>query len=543
MATKTYNFATVITNYLYRQNSTSNSNSETIAPLSCIPDGLLIGEELELKVAIIEHERQYSTPTIETIRLASNGSYEHLIETHVVDGKEIPIRGHGESYQYLLNCFDEFSRSRRLTEIINGYDVSDENSEITVEDTLNELIDIPSITFGETEDFFSTYDEEIKELDEEAENGISLGINRRMDSQLGLIHRGKIGLIAGNTGTNKTWILVLLAFRAAFLEGKKVLFMSYEMSSTDVGKRVKAIIGQYNTRLYSVRTTENKKILDANTKIVYSIKDFYLGNGKLVPMIGASVPEVKAELDRELEETGTPYDLILFDGATLIPAPAHLSGSASWMKTVANLDMLKDIKLGSWTGDKTKVQYPIILSGQMGKGKTGDSLADLGDSVRLAQDSDFVVNVQGVAANIRSSKILKNRNGVVPDSKYYYAIDYHTSSILGAMSEDTDFDKVVDENSDGWEKVFATLSKKDLPKFFDDIDEELVKTASKRPNLEAPMVYKSTITKEFVYPSDKKDIYDQFTPEDKERWNDFVRTTPNKLLVKSYEAVIMRNYK
>ena len=218
-----------------------------------------------------------------------------------------------------------------------------------------------------------------------------------INSHIGGMGNGDFMLIAGRLGTGKSTVAQYIA-KEAWLEGKKILFVSAEMLSLDVFSRIDAMVGKFNP--LDLRSGETPGL----TKILSDVYEKVRGeDGEIIiPRSRLLTPSQIATFAKNLGA-----ELIVVDGAYLLqPSSGHYS--SKWEKVATVSNELKQAALD--------LNLPMIATVQLKRGVSGDDGYDPEDialSDALGQDADFVMALHPNKTVVGrfELQLIKNRYG------------------------------------------------------------------------------------------------------------------------------------
>jgi replicative DNA helicase len=227
--------------------------------------------------------------------------------------------------------------------------------------------------------------------------GIKTGISFLDDKYLGWQVGSLIGIV-GRTGVGKSWIAEYLSCQA-YLSGKRVLFLSPELSCDQVNFRWdtimsrfdgrtflndKLLIGQINLKEYNEWLTKMSTRKDWITLDTASGRSFNIGS--ITALVNKFSP-----------------DVLVVDGVALIEAP----GEKSWEKVMTVSYGLKAISVNK--------KLVTIATSQANR-ETGDEMpkthqVSYGDAFAQAVDDLIMLQQDRSRPDIRYATIPKRRNG------------------------------------------------------------------------------------------------------------------------------------
>ncbi len=234
--------------------------------------------------------------------------------------------------------------------------------------------------------------------------GVPSGI-KAIDDAFGGWQRGDLIVIAGWTGSLKSW-LALLFGQTAWLEGYRVLYISLEMSGLQVGYRFDTLL--------SGRTNDgftNSALTHATEDITYDMYKTWLGEimrdkHPFVVVTNEDLDEVTQNTVLAKIEQWKP-DLCILDYHGLFDDASGATGEVEKTKNLSKAFKRIAIKTGVPIIDITGVTQD-----KKDLGERPPELFDLAWSKQLAYDSDLTMGVcrRGDSLEIVSRKVRRGRD-------------------------------------------------------------------------------------------------------------------------------------
>lgn len=271
--------------------------------------------------------------------------------------------------------------------------------------------------------------------------GFYLGL-KQIDDEVGSVTKGKIFSLIAHKKSGKTTVSCVFAVKA-FTEGKKVLYCTYEQGKQEILRKISAIIGNFNTKLYrSVIGSADFTLLQTKKDLVkHRIASYESKGGKLFvhQASGTNVEKLKFMLKKEQENTGRPYDLVFVDGFYLMPS--LLEG---WQGYEQNMQSLKLLCLGD--DSEGFSSFGLIVTSQFDPKSTGDSSADIAKTRAIAETSDVVIGIVPDESKMPSGrivKVLENRDGLAHGVAQAIDINFGTT-MINQMKGVSTYEPIVD---------------------------------------------------------------------------------------------------
>lgn len=371
-----------------------------ITPLSNFPQFLINKYEKEILEWIFEYARKFEEPP-QLSRLRRE--FEHFIP--IMSSPPFPL---ADVYEMTLKRKRKEYAVTVLTSIIDEIPEKDDLDLSTMSKLMLELGNSSSDISR-----YSTFDRS------RYFRGDSLKIGFNMiDRATGGIANGEMMLIAGRLGTGKSTLQQWITYKW-WEEGRRILFISKEMLSTDVFSRIDAMVGKFNP--LRIRTMPRSDI-ESELKVITSIAGSSKGE-IIIPSRQISTPSQIVTLARHLS-----IDAVFVDGMYLLK-PDGARGPQLWedVKSVSN-----DLKQAALDLGK-----PFMTSTQLKRTGKRDEYdpEDLAYSDALGQDADFLVAIHPSPAmkNRIELQLIKNRFG--PNIAELAYIDYDTMTIVDESVE------------------------------------------------------------------------------------------------------------
>lgn len=258
--------------------------------------------------------------------------------------------------------------------------------------------------------------------------GILLGWPTLDKTTLGM-KGGDIFVIAGNTGSGKTFMNLWIAYNAYAKQNKSVIFLSMEMRVEDIAARLIGLLAEVNmSHMLSGMLSTAKK------KDIVVILELLKGKNERFKIIDGNLKS-KTEDVSSLIHQYKP-DLGVVDGAYLL---RHSNERLDrYIRVAENVETLKQIA--------QKYNIPLLLSYQF-KRKDGSkkkeekpTLDDIGSSSAIGQIASVALGlVQPDSTSTlksREIKVMKGRNG--ESGEFNVAWDFDALNFAEITPTDTD---------------------------------------------------------------------------------------------------------
>ena len=236
-------------------------------------------------------------------------------------------------------------------------------------------------------------------------SGIELGFPF-VDKLTGGAQKGDLVVLIGMSGTGKTYLLCRSAEHAAKALGKRVLFVTMEMTGFQIARRIAAIGSQVNPsklRLGLLDVFALDKVREyTDTWKNRDDDDFLFIEGK----VGTGVSEIAVHVQEYRP------DVVYIDGLYMIKPVSGGKDMKRWELVLNAVEELKQLALGE--------NIPIIATTQYSRKGSKDGLEGIGYSYAIAQAASVGISIENSEDTPIGSlgdyeykilRIVKNREG------------------------------------------------------------------------------------------------------------------------------------
>lgn len=365
--------------------------------------------------------------------------------------------------QTILNKFKEINKSF-FEDFNTRYDAKTMREETVKERIVERRRTLAEQHFVEDQITYSQFQQEIKELDaigHDVESAIVLASEmddnfdwlttgyvetplREMNNiYSGGLGYGDLSLMAGGTGTGKTYFLTFLIMYA-LISGKRVIINPSEMSKTGYWQRfVSWSTGKsWSDWLKELRSKDNKvssKALE-NFKIAHRfLKNEFSDKLIFTNKNFGSVRDFDAAVTTVYDRFGS-LDLFITDTVQDIETNNKFSGAKSFNDSA----MQTSKELRNWVTESNSAgkMFHFITTAQTVKSAQSSStisLSDIGGSKRVQEDSTYIMALTNKTDNTRQGTPLKVRHGAKAGC-FNYAFDWHTMTFIEVLQDDIEGD-------------------------------------------------------------------------------------------------------
>lgn len=267
------------------------------------------------------------------------------------------------------------------------------------------------------------------------------------DLLMGGLGGGDLGIIFGNPGGGKSWMLTNMGAQAV-REGKNVCHYTLELSEDYMGKRYDAIFTKIEVqKVHQHRKEVEKAISELTGKLV--IKEF--------PMGKASISSIESHIQK-CTDLGYRPDLVIIDYVDLLKAKR---------KSIDKKDEIDDIYI-STKGLARELKIPIWTVSQVNRAGAKDGIIE-GDkaagSYNKMMIADFAISLsrkrQDKVNGTGRIHIMKNRYGV--DGMTYKATINTSNGEINVEKKEMTEEEIDAENqsTSGAQKMGNSISNQD----------------------------------------------------------------------------------
>jgi replicative DNA helicase len=274
---------------------------------------------------------------------------------------------------------------------------------------------------------------------------------------MGGLGAGDLGIIFGNPGGGKSWMLTNMGAQA-IKEGKNVCHYTLELSEDYMGKRYDAMITGFDVQtIHDHRTEVETAVANLQGKLI--IKEFAMGK--------ASITSIESHIQK-CTDLGYKPDLIIIDYVDLLK---------SKRKSIDRKDEIDDIYV-STKGLARELKIPIWTVSQVNRAGAKDDVIE-GDkaagSYNKMMIADFAISLsrkrQDKVNGTGRIHIMKNRYGT--DGMTYKATINTSNGQIFVEDKEMDEDEISADNqsSSGKQKTGTSFNNDELQylnkKFFE----------------------------------------------------------------------------
>ena len=269
----------------------------------------------------------------------------------------------------------------------------------------DKFVSVKEVLKGRFDEFSALHDAE----DKDTLRGVATGFNG-LDHLLSGMKAADLFIVAARPSMGKTALALNISQNVALRSGKKVGFLSLEMSKEQLVDRMFAsLLGVDSWRLHKGKLTDEEFARIGGVMDELSKADFFIDDS-----VGSSVVEIRAKARRLQMEHG--LDLLIVDYLQLMSCDSH-AWAGNRVQEISEISRsLKSLA--------RELKIPIIALSQLSRavenrpGKI-PQLADLRESGAIEQDADVVMMMyredyyeeDSSRPGVTDIFIRKNRNG------------------------------------------------------------------------------------------------------------------------------------
>ena len=267
----------------------------------------------------------------------------------------------------------------------------------------------------------------------------------RLDAEIWGLHRAELCIIAARPGEGKTALSLQIAKHLAD-QGKKILFLSLEMTRHQLAERLLVQFTQFNA--WNLRTGVDRDTFFKKVEPLAPV--FKRMNLRLVDGCGYSIAEVTNVLNRFEESGGAPPDVLMIDFIQLI----RLEGGMARFDAIGEyLRAMKELAM--------RHKMAVLMCSQLNReaAKGSPRLANLKGSGAIEELADCVIMCHweelGTEEHPKGYKytlnIEKQRHGS-PGAKIPVRFKRETLTFVN-----------IEDHMDGWHEDGRVVTKPEVP--------------------------------------------------------------------------------
>jgi replicative DNA helicase len=283
--------------------------------------------------------------------------------------------------------------------------------------------DIRDLDVVDIEDALAHF-EHIRKLNETGSHGIRTGLAGFDNYMPAGITPGQFGILLAYPAIGKSWLAMYLAVQA-WKNGRKPLFISLEMTETEVRNRAYTIManGYFSHRKLSSGDVDTEQFQSWGDKYLTNMPSFQIvsndGTGEVTPAV------IRGKIDQYKP------DIVFVDYIQLMQSNSQTDNEVVKIKNIS-----RELKILA-----VSEQVPVIAIASATPDDATDmtsvpSLGQVAWSKQLSYDADFVLALgRETNSDILSCVFRKNRNGF--NGEFYVQVDFDSGRFLYKDMEDS----------------------------------------------------------------------------------------------------------
>ena len=340
------------------------------------------------------YHKYHATPTLDSLHVEVKKIENEVLKVSVVEQLKEAYKASNEDREYVEQEFLNFCKNQQLKKaLLSSVDLLQSGQY----DDIRYLID-SALKAGQDRNLGHEYEKDVETRYREEQRGAIptpwVHINEMLMGGLG---SGDLGIIFGNPGGGKSWMLVNMG-AAAVQAGYNVCHYTLELSEDYVGRRYDSLFSGVDIQqIQQHRDTIGKLVAELPGKLI--IKEF--------PMSKASISTIEAHIQK-CTDLGYRPDLIIIDYVDLLKAKR---------KSIDRKDEIDDIYT-STKGLARELKIPIWTVSQVNRAGAKDDVIE-GDkaagSYNKMMIADFAISLsrkkEDKVKGTGRIHIMKNRYG------------------------------------------------------------------------------------------------------------------------------------
>ena len=363
------------------------------------------------------YHKYHATPSLDSLHVEVKKIENEVLKVSVIEQLKESYKASNEDREYVEQEFLNFCKNQQLKKaLLSSVDLLQSGQY----DDIRYLID-SALKAGQDRNIGHEYEKDVETRYREEQRGAIPTPWKHMNELLmGGLGSGDLGLIFGNPGGGKSWMLINMG-AAAVMAGYNVCHYTLELSEDYVGRRYDALFAGVDVQLiHQHRDVVNKIVAELPGKLI--IKEF--------PMSKASIATIESHIQK-CADLGNKPDLIIIDYVDLLKAKR---------KSIDRKDEIDDIYI-STKGLARELKVPIWTVSQVNRAGAKDDVIE-GDKAAGSYNKIMIADFALSLSRKRQDKvngtgrihIMKNRYGT--DGMTYEAkINTSNGAIIISESE------------------------------------------------------------------------------------------------------------
>lgn len=345
---------------------------------------------------IIRYYYKYNTtPSLDSLQVEIRKIENEVLKISVVDQLKEAFKAANEDREYVEQEFVNFCRNQQLKKaILNSVTLLERGQY----DDIKYIMDA-ALKAGQDKSIGHEYEKDIETRYREEERGaIPTAWPHINELLMGGLGKGDLGLIFGNPGGGKSWMLVNLGAMAV-QSGFNVCHYTLELSEYYVGKRYDALFTGIDVQqVHKHRGSIEESVVKLKGKLI--IKEF--------PMGKATIHTIESHIQK-CKDLGYPPDLVIIDYVDLLKSKT---------KSIDPKDAIDDVYTAT-KGMSRELKVPIWTVSQVNRAGAKDDVIE-GDKAAGSYNKMMIADFAMSLSRKRQDKvngtgrmhIMKNRYGM-----------------------------------------------------------------------------------------------------------------------------------
>lgn len=340
------------------------------------------------------HYKYHATPTLDALQVEVKKIDNEILKISVIEQLKESYKTSNEDREFIEQEFANFCKNQQLKKaLLSSVDLLEKGQY----DDIRYLIDT-ALKAGQDKNIGHEYEKDTEvRYREEERKAVATPWPHINEMLMGGLGAGDLGLVFGNPGGGKSWILVALGAIAA-MAGFNVCHYTLELSEFYIGRRYDSIFSGIEVQdLAKHRSVIDEAVSKVPGKLI--IKEFAMGK--------ASIATIEAHIQKSTD-LGYKPDLVLIDYVDLLK---------SKRKSIDRKDEIDDIYI-STKGLARELGVPVWTVSQVNRAGAKDDVIE-GDkaagSYNKMMIADFAISLsrkrQDKVNGTGRIHIMKNRYG------------------------------------------------------------------------------------------------------------------------------------
>jgi replicative DNA helicase len=395
--------------------------------------------------------KYHANPKAEFLSIELKKIDNEVLKVSVADQLKEAFKAVNDDRDYVETEFSNFCINQQLKKaLLESVDLLGQGKF----DDIRYKID-KALKAGQEKNIGHEYDKDIEtRYREEQRNAIPTHWDHVNELLMGGLGSGDLGLVFGNPGGGKSWMLVNIG-ATAVAAGFNVCHYTLELSEDYVGRRYDALFSGYEVQKVAEHRAEMESIISKLPgKLI--IKEFAMGK--------ATASTIEAHIQK-CKDLGTSPDLVIIDYIDLLKSKS---------KSFERKDEIDDI-YASIKGMARELKLPIWTVSQFNRAGAKDDVIE-GDKAAGSYNKMMIADFAMSLSRKRQDKVngtgrihvMKNRYG--SDGMTYSAKINTSNGHIDISKEAMDEDNLVNESEQtgnlSFNKSFSMEQRQDLAKKF-----------------------------------------------------------------------------